>query len=118
MKKFVLFLFVPALLLGCKKNTKIIEEPTPTNFVGNISITTAAQLEIANGYGDRLSEIIGTVFIDMAAGNLDASALSEVTSRFRTIDGDLTIRANASINLSGLTRVSGRYTLLDNEVNH
>lgn len=107
------------VLVACKKDKPVPERPTPANYVGNLNITTLTQLENAITLGSRVSEIVGNVYL--LVGNQStytAAQVSEVTKLFGTIDGNLIIDTSSSLDLSGLTSVSGEYSLRGSEVNH
>ena len=83
------------------------------SFVGNVTITTAAQLTFAKTLGTKVKSIDGNVHIVLSEANkLTASDVAAVSSLIANVQGNVTIDSwKEAVNMSSLTAVDGNYTV-------
>ena len=83
------------------------------SFVGNVIITTAAQLTFAKTLGTKVKSIDGNVHIVLSEANkLTASDVAAVSSLIANVQGNVTIDSwKEAVNMSSLTAVDGNYTV-------
>jgi hypothetical protein len=84
---------------------------------GGLNITNAAELAYAVSVANQVGIINGDLKVTKSVANgLSAADISAVTSLISTVVGKVTISTNADLDFSGLTSISGNYSVTGNDV--
>jgi len=86
-------------------------------LTGGLNITNAAELAYAVSVANQVGIINGDLAVTKSVANgLSAADISAVTSLINTVVGKVTITTNADLDFSGLTSISGNYSVTGNDV--
>ena len=84
---------------------------------GGLNITNAAELAYAVSVANQVGIINGDLKVTKSVANgLSAADISAVTSLIKTVVGKVTVTTNADLDFSGLTSISGNYSVTGNDV--
>ena len=85
-------------------------------YTGDLNIRNAAELTFAKELGGKVAIINGNVTISVVKDGLAPAEVSAVTKLIKSVVGNVTVSTIASLDLSGLTAVSGAYSVSNNDV--
>jgi hypothetical protein len=83
--------------------TALLENSNVVN--GNLLINDAATLAVAKGFGTKVSIITGSLSVNVTT--LTAVEVNEVSSLFKVVFGDVTVKSNKTLDLKALASVGG-----------
>lgn len=85
-------------------------------YTGDLSIRNTAELAFATALGDKVAIINGNVVVTVDSDDLDAAAVSAVTSKIASVVGSVTVTTDASLDFSALTAVSSSYSVTGHDI--
>lgn len=114
MNKSLVFISIVFFLFSCSKKDDVANS---NQHVGDLNINSSIDLQKARKLKGSVANIIGNVTISLSSGSdITAAELSEVTSLFQTITGNLFVNTDQSIDFSSLRSVSEEYRVFGSDV--